>query len=286
MVSGLTKSYGKARGIDGLTLRVGEGEFFGFIGPNGAGKSTTIRTLIGLIKADAGKVEIFGKDIQTENRKILEETGYLPSEAIFYPGMKVGEVIELSAKLRGKDCKGEAEELCGRLELDRGKKVRELSFGNRKKLGIVCALQHSPRLCILGEPTSGLDPLMQREFFGILREKNAAGMTIFLSSHILTEVQQYCSRAAVIREGKIIACDSVEALADTKAKRVHVRGNINIAGLCGVKDICKGQRELSFLYSGRMGELLTVLSGQEVEDLSISEPDLEEIFMHYYKETV
>ncbi len=176
MVSGLTKSYGKARGIDGLTLRVGEGEFFGFIGPNGAGKSTTIRTLIGLIKADAGKVEIFGKDIQTENRKILEETGYLPSEAIFYPGMKVGEVIELSAKLRGKDCKGEAEELCGRLELDRGKKVRELSFGNRKKLGIVCALQHSPRLCILDEPTSGLDPLMQREFFGILREKNAAGM--------------------------------------------------------------------------------------------------------------
>ncbi len=231
-------------------------------------------------------MEIFGKDIQTENRKILEETGYLPSEAIFYPGMKVGEVIELSAKLRGKDCKGEAEELCGRLELDRGKKVRELSFGNRKKLGIVCALQHSPRLCILDEPTSGLDPLMQREFFGILREKNAAGMTIFLSSHILTEVQQYCSRAAVIREGKIIACDSVEALADTKAKRVHVRGNINIAGLCGVKDICKGQRELSFLYSGRMGELLTVLSGQEVEDLSISEPDLEEIFMHYYKETV
>ncbi len=283
MVSGLTKSYGKARGIDSLSLVAGEGEFFGFIGPNGAGKSTTIRTLLGFVRADFGRAEIFGKDITACREEILREVGYLPSEAVFYPGMRVGDVIRFSAKLRGRDCGAEAGRLCDRLQLDTKKRVRELSFGNRKKLGIVCALQHMPRLCILDEPTSGLDPLMQREFFAILKEKNAAGATIFLSSHILSEVQQYCSRAAVIREGRLVACDRVEVLADTGAKRVHVRGNVDIAGLAGVRDVQEGEREIRFLYSGQVKELLSVLCRQEVEDLTVEEPDLEEIFMHYYK---
>lgn len=283
MVCGLTKSYGKARGINNLSLAVGEGEFFGFIGQNGAGKSTTIRTLLGLIRADSGRAEIFGKDITVHSEEILREVGYLPSEAVFYPGMRAGEVIGFSARLRGRDCRAEAQRLCERLQLDTKKRVRELSFGNRKKLGIVCALQHTPRLCILDEPTGGLDPLMQREFFEILKEKNAAGATIFLSSHILSEVQQHCSRAAVIREGRILACDRVEALADTGAKRVCVRGDVDIAGLAGVRDVQAGERELRFLYSGRAKELLSVLCGQEVEDLSVTEPDLEEIFMHYYE---
>ncbi len=283
MVSGLTKSYGKARGIDSLSLVAGEGEFFGFIGPNGAGKSTTIRTLLGFVRADSGRAEIFGKDITACREEILREVGYLPSEAVFYPGMRVGDVIRFSAKLRGRDCRAEAGKLCDRLQLDTKKRVRELSFGNRKKLGIVCALQHMPRLCILDEPTSGLDPLMQREFFAILKEKNAAGATIFLSSHILSEVQQYCSRAAVIREGRLVACDRVEVLADTGAKRVHVRGNVDIAGLAGVRDVQEGEWEIRFLYSGQVKELLSVLCRQEVEDLAVEEPDLEEIFMHYYK---
>lgn len=283
-LSGLTKSYGKARGIRKLELTVGEGEFFGFIGPNGAGKSTTIRTLLGLLRADGGRAEIFGKEIRTQQKEILQEVGYLPSEALFYPGMRVREVIALSAKLRGRDCAQEAGKLCARLGLDTEKKVRELSFGNRKKLGIVCALQHMPRLCILDEPTSGLDPLMQREFFAVLKERNAAGATIFLSSHILSEVQQYCSRAAIIREGSIIVCDEVEALANTGAKRVYIRGEVDISGLSGVRDVREEEGAVSFLYGGEINALLTVLGRQKVADVTIAEPDLEEIFMHYYQE--
>ncbi len=163
----LTKYYGKHRGIVDLSLSVADGEFFGFIGPNGAGKSTTIRTLLGLIHADSGSAGIFGKDISTHKDDILSQIGYLPSEAVFYSGMRVRDVIRLSADLRKTDCQKEAHMLCDRLSLDTSKKVEELSFGNRKKVGIVCALQCRPRLCILDEPTSGLDPLMQREFFSI-----------------------------------------------------------------------------------------------------------------------
>ncbi len=285
-ISGLTKFYGKVRGVKELELRVEEREFFGFIGPNGAGKSTTIRTVLGLLKADAGNMEIFGKNVQNFRNEILKEVGYLPSEALFYPGMRVREVILFSAKLRGRDCEKEGEKLCERLELDLGKKVRELSLGNRKKLGIVCALQHEPGLCILDEPTSGLDPLMQREFFSILKERNLAGATIFLSSHILSEVQEYCSRAAVIREGHIIACDRVANLANTGAKRIHIRGKVNLSGLSDMRDIQNGEGEIRFLYGGKMEVLISVLSGQKVEDLEIVEPDLEDVFLHYYKDGV
>ena len=161
-ITNLTKSYGKARGIQNLSLTVKQGEFFGFIGPNGAGKSTTIRTLLGLIHKTSGNAEILGMDIQKDNQKILSKIGYLPSESAFYAGMRVRDVLKLSADLRKIDCKDEAERLCERLQLDTSRKVEELSFGNRKKVAIVCALQHNPELIILDEPTSGLDPLMQR----------------------------------------------------------------------------------------------------------------------------
>lgn len=278
----LTKSYGKSRGIIGLDLSVAEGDFFGFIGPNGAGKSTTIRTLLGLIKPSSGNATILGKDIITEKNAILSEVGYLPSEAVFYSGMRVKDVIKLSADLRKTDCKNEAQKLCERLDLDTTKKVEELSFGNRKKVAIVCALQSNPRLCILDEPTSGLDPLMQREFFTILKERHADGATIFLSSHILSEIQRNCTRAAIIREGKMIACDTVEALSRTNAKRVHIQGDVNVSSLAGVKDIQQMEGGISFLYGGDVNILLQELSKQHILDLSISEPDLEEIFMHYY----
>ena len=188
----LVKFYGKVRGIDGINLQVEEGDFFGFIGPNGAGKSTTIRTLLGLICPTSGTAEIFGKDVTKHKTEILSEVGYMPSEAAFYPDMRVREVIKLSADLRKKDCSDSAKGLCERLQLDTDKKIKELSLGNRKKVSVVCALQHSPRLCILDEPTSGLDPLMQREFYAILKELNGNGTTVFLSSHILSEVQRYC----------------------------------------------------------------------------------------------
>jgi len=200
----LTKSYGKARGITDLELRVPEGSCFGFIGPNGAGKSTTIRTLLGLLKPTSGSARVLGLDCVREREKILAQVGYMPSEAMFYPDMRASEVIRLSAALRKTDCRAQAGELCDALELDAGKRIRELSLGNRKKVSIVCAMQHRPRLYILDEPTSGLDPLVQRAFWGELERRRAEGATVFLSSHVLYEVQRYCDRAAIIREGRLL----------------------------------------------------------------------------------
>lgn len=284
---GLTKFYGKVRGIEGLNLTIEEGDFFGFIGPNGAGKSTTIRTLLGLISATSGDGKVLGKDIRCCRTEILADTGYLPSEAMFYPAMKVKEILRLSADLRKKDCRAEAAALCERLELDTERKVSQLSLGNRKKVSIVCALQHRPRLYILDEPTSGLDPLMQREFYSILKERNEEGATVFLSSHILSEVQQYCSHAAVIRRGRLLISDSVKNLGHTGAKRVSLSGVKSAPDLAGVRDLQQTADGVSFLYSGKPGELLTALTGLAVTDLTITEPNLEEIFMHYYaKEAV
>ena len=279
----LTKYYGKARGIIDLDLTVEEGECFGFIGPNGAGKSTTIRTLLGLIAPTSGSGQIFGMDIVHQNREILRRVGYLPSEAVFYPGMRIRELLKLSADLRGMDCSAEAARLCERLELDPNHKAEELSFGNRKKAAIVCALQSHPALLILDEPTGGLDPLMQREFFDILRERSRLGATIFLSSHVLSEIQRNCTRAAVIREGRLIACGSVEELAKTNAKRVSVTGLVDLKGLPGVRDLQTDGRSVSFLYNGDLNDLLLKLYVGQVQDLSISDPDLEEIFRHYYE---
>lgn len=279
----LTKYYGKARGIVDLDLTVSQGEFFGFIGPNGAGKSTTIRTLLGLIAKTSGSAEIFGKDITKEKVSVLRDIGYLPSEALFYGGMRVRDVLKLSADLRKRDCTEEAKLLCERLQLDTSRKIDELSFGNRKKVAIVSALQHRPELLILDEPTSGLDPLMQKEFFDILWERNRAGATIFLSSHILSEIQRNCTRAAIIRDGRIIACDSVDVLSKTNAKRITVQGRIELERLNGVRDIKASEDSVSFLYSGDMESLLHTLSLGRVYDLTVSEPDLEEIFLHYYE---
>ena len=278
----LTKYYGKARGIVDLDLTVAQGEFFGFIGPNGAGKSTTIRTLLGLVAPSAGSAMVFGKDITKEKESILRNIGYLPSEAVFYQGMKVRDVLKLSADLRRKDCAAESKLLCERLQLDSSRKIEELSFGNRKKVGIVCAFQHRPDLLVLDEPTSGLDPLMQKEFFDILCERNRNGATIFLSSHILSEIQRNCTRAAIIRDGRIIACDRVEALSKTSAKRITVHGRVDLAQLSGIRDRKETKDSVSFLYSGEMGSLLNALSAGRVEDLTITEPDLDEIFLHYY----
>lgn len=278
----LTKYYGKARGIDDVSLTINEGDFFGFIGPNGAGKSTTIRTLLGLITATEGSAEIFGMNIVKEKTAILADVGYLPSETAFYSGMRVKDILTLAANLRGVDCSDEAKRLCERLELDVTRKVDELSLGNRKKVGIVCALQHKPKLYILDEPTSGLDPLMQREFYTLLSERNSEGATVFLSSHVLSEVQRYCKNAAVIREGRILACDSVVKLGHTGAKRVTLRGIDRLPALDDARDVMITTDSVSFLYSGDVKALLNALADLPITDLTISEPDFEEVFMHYY----
>ena len=282
-ITKLTKYYGKSRGIVELDLSVKKGEFFGFIGPNGAGKSTTIRTLLGLIAPTGGNAQIFGLDIVREKQAILQKVGYLPSEAAFYPGMKVKDVLKLSADLHKKDCNAEAKLLCERLQLDTTRKVEELSFGNRKKVAIVCALQHCPELLILDEPTGGLDPLMQKEFFDILQERNQPGTTIVLSSHVLSEIQRNCTRAAIIRDGRIIACDNVDALSKTSAKRITVHGQVNLNKLDGVRDWIESGDSVSFLFGGDINALIRALSTCRVSDLSVTEPDLEDIFLHYYE---
>lgn len=268
-IANLTKTYGKNRGVTNLSLEVEEGDIFGFLGPNGAGKSTTIRSILGLIQFGEGKVEIFGKDVKENQAEVLKEIGYMPSEAMFYPSMKVEEVIRFAADMRGKDCKKEAEMLCERLAVDTKKKMEELSLGNRKKVSIVCAMQHRPRLFIFDEPTSGLDPLMQAEFFKLILEYNRQGTTCFLSSHVLSEIKKYCRNAAIIREGKLIRTDTVENLTKTNAKRIRM-----------VKD---GVEE-NFVYKGNLNELFAGFAGHNIEDIVIEEPELEEIFMHYYEE--
>lgn len=282
-LSNLTKYYGKSRGILNLNLDVKEGEFFGFIGPNGAGKSTTIRTLLGLITPSSDQAKIFDETIRQRNPQIRSHIGYLPSEAVFYRGMKVKDLLKLSADLHHKDCSAEREILCRRLQLDVNRKVDELSFGNRKKVAIVSALQHQPKLLILDEPTSGLDPLMQREFFQIIRERNEQGATVFLSSHVLSEIQRNCTRAAIIREGRIIACDRVEALSKTNAKRISVQGQVSLDSLEEIRDLKENDGIFSFLYGGDIHRLLETLSAGTITDLSISDPDLDEIFLHYYE---
>ena len=279
----LTKYYGKTRGILNLSLAVEAGDYFGFIGPNGAGKSTTIRSLLGLITPSSGTAMLLGKDVARNREEILQNTGYLPSEALFYPGIRAGEVLKLSADLRKKDCSREAAVLCERLELDPTRKAEELSFGNRKKLAIICALQSKPELLILDEPTGGLDPLMQHAFFEILKERNEEGTTIFMSSHILSEIERHCRRAAVIREGELIAQGSVEDLAKTSAKRVVIQGQADLEGLEGIRDLRAMDGSASFLFNGEIGRLLDRLARGQIQDVSISEPDLEEIFLHYYR---
>lgn len=283
-VTSLTKYYGKARGVIDVDLAVNEGDFFGFIGPNGAGKSTTIRTALGLIKPTSGSVSVFGKEPFKERKAMLSSVGYIPSEAMFYGGMRVSDCIKLSADLRGMDCAEEAKKLCERLSLDTTKKVNQLSLGNRKKVAIVCAMQHKPKLYVLDEPTSGLDPLMQKEFFSLLEERNKEGATIFLSSHILSEVERHCKKAAIIREGRIVACDSVDKLGQTNVKRVMLRGVDDIPAMDGIRDMKSEDNSVSFLYNGDVKSLLEMIISLPVADITVAQPDLDEIFMHYYQE--
>ena len=219
-IENLTKNYGKHRGVEDVSFQVEEGDIFGFLGPNGAGKSTTIRSMLGLIRFQRGSIRILGRDIRRDRQAILEEVGYMPSEAMFYPAMKVKEMIQMAADVRGKDCRKEAEKLCQRLQMDIDKKISDLSLGNRKKVGIVCAMQHRPKLFVFDEPTSGLDPLMQSEFFKLIQEYVAEGATCMLSTHVLSEIKNYCKNVAIMKEGKLLCVDSVANISRTNAKRV------------------------------------------------------------------
>lgn len=278
----LTKYYGKHRGILDLDLEVKEGEIYGFIGPNGAGKSTTIRTMLGLLRPSSGSAELFGMEVSSHKTQILKRVGYMPAETAFYSSMRVKDALAFSADLYGRDCREEAARLCERLKLDTKKKVEELSLGNRKKVSIVCAFQHEADLYILDEPTSGLDPLMQKEFFALVRERNRQGASVFLSSHVLSEIQRYCHRAAIIREGRLVVADEVANICKGSAKRITIQGITDITGI-EKADLQKQENGISFLYRGQMQPLLEKLSKLPIEDLTITEPGLEETFLHFYE---
>ena len=284
-IKNLTKCYGKSRGIIDVNLNVEQGEVFGFIGPNGAGKSTTIRTLLGLIYPTSGSAAIFGKNC-AEHPEVRRELGYLPSEVFYYDNMRVIDLLKYSASFYKKDCTKRIRELAEIMDLDLKKKIDDLSFGNKKKVGIVQGLLHEPKLIILDEPTSGLDPLMQQRFFDLLTEENKKGATIFFSSHILSEVQKMCSRVAFIKEGKIIKLEKMSALQENSYKRFSIETKaaapVDTFRLDGVSDLEVNGNEIKFIYRGNINDIMKTVAQTELRNISIEEPDLEEIFLHYY----
>ena len=285
-VNKLTKYYGKAKGIDGVSFAVDEGEIFGFIGPNGAGKSTTIRLFLSLIYPTSGEAKIFGKDCIKYGPEIRRYIGYLPSEVFYYEGMKVIDLLNYSASFYDKDCSRRIAELADIMELDLKRKINDLSYGNKKKVGIVQGLLHQPKLIVLDEPTSGLDPLIQRKFFDLIRDENARGATVFFSSHILGEVQKMCNRVAIIKDGGIINIQDIKTLQKDNYKRIVVEGADLDEGrfnLDGVTNLEQENGAIRFYYKGDINKLMRLISESEVSDVTIEEPTLEEIFMHYYE---
>jgi ABC-2 type transport system ATP-binding protein len=285
-VNNLTKFYGKARGIVDVSFTEDEGEIFGFIGPNGAGKSTTIRLLLSLIHPTSGSARVFGKDVVTQGPEIRRDIGYLPSEVYYYEGMKVIDLLKYSASFYDCDCTQRLHDLSEIMELELNRRISDLSYGNKKKVGIVQGLLHSPKLLFLDEPTAGLDPLMQRKFFDLIRQENARGVTVFFSSHILGEVQRLCSRVGIIREGKIVEISNIRALQHNNYKKVSVTADeLNPASfeLPGVTNLHSENGTLRFFFKGDINAVLGKISGIQVSDITIEEPTLEEIFMHYYE---
>lgn len=283
-IKNLTKYYGNHKGIENVSFDVKEGEIFGFIGPNGAGKSTTIRTLLSLIYPTSGQATIFGKDIVELGHEIKEEIGYLPSEVFYYDNMKVIDILKYSASFYKKDCSKRMYELAKIMDLDLNKKVDDLSYGNKKKVGIVQGLLHEPKLLILDEPTSGLDPLMQQIFFDLIIEENKKGTTVLFSSHILTEVQKLCTRVGIIKDGSIVRVDDIETLKGDNYKRFNIEVDDTTGfNLDGVSDLKIEKDGVNFLFKGDINDVIALLATKKVSNLVIEEPTLEEIFMHYYQ---
>ncbi len=283
----LTKFYGAVPGIKNLDLSVNEGEVFGFIGPNGAGKSTTIRLLLNLIFPTSGTAKVLGLDAVNDSPEIKRQTGYLPAESAFYDKLTVKELIEYSAGFYGlKNWKKRRDKLAEALNLDLKRRLLDLSSGNKKKASILQALLHEPKLLILDEPTGGLDPLMQSTFYELIEEENRRGATVFFSSHVLSEVQRICSRAAIIRRGELVKIENIEDLKSKYYKKFTVHFAANTGedfNLEGAGNLTSDGDRIKFVYSGDLNVALNYLSSFDVRNLSVEDPTLEEIFMHYYQ---
>jgi ABC-2 type transport system ATP-binding protein len=288
--SQLTKNYGRQRGILNVTCEIQEGEVFGFLGPNGAGKTTTMRVLMGLLSPSGGSASIGGLACWQASTEVKKLVGYLPGEFAFDPGMRGAQILAYLGHLRGGVDQGYVRSLCERLDFDPDRRFREYSRGNKQKLGLIQALMHRPRLLILDEPTSGLDPLNQQEFYTILREVHAEGRTVFLSSHILPEVEHICDRVGIIRAGQLIKIDHVSALRDIHQHDVEISfaGPASSAwfqAATGVTSVTQNadQRALHLSVQGNLAEIIHIASEHEALNIETREPSLEEIFLRFYE---
>jgi ABC-2 type transport system ATP-binding protein len=286
----LTKSYGPFRGIVDVDLEVVEGEIFGFLGPNGAGKTTTIRILLDLIRPTSGSASVFGIDAATDPVAIHRRLGYLPGEWNLYDRLTGAETITYFGNLRGGVDQAYVDQLVQRLDLDPSRRFREYSKGNKQKVGLICALQHRPELLILDEPTAGLDPLVQQTFNELLFEAKAAGRTVFLSSHIISEVERTCDRVAIIRDGRIVRLDTVEGVRALAAHEVELRfaapvASAPFAALEGVVNLVEEGRTLRMLVTGPIAPVVRLAGQYDLVDFVSREPSLEEVFLSEYATT-
>jgi ABC-2 type transport system ATP-binding protein len=285
----LTKDYGGGRGLFDLDLQVAEGEVFGYLGPNGAGKTTTIRLLMGLIHATRGSASVFGLDAIRKSVEVKRLVGYMPGELPQFGGLRGRDIAGHFAALRGGVDEARVRRITERLDLDLGLKFREYSTGNKRKLGILLAFMHQPRLLVLDEPTSGLDPLNQQEFYKLVREAQAAGATVFLSSHVLSEVEHVCQRVGIIRRGRLVKVARLEDLHEMHVRHVEVE----FAGspqpqlferLPGVEKVETNHQRVSFTLRGSFEPVADALAGHHVVNLASREPSLEDVFLTYYEE--
>ena len=289
---GLTKHYGDFPALKNLDLEVKPGEVFGFLGPNGAGKTTMIRTILDEIRPTAGSATILGFDSHKDSVEIRNHIGYLPGDLAMYPRLTGHDTLTYFANLRGGVDWSYVDELAERLDADLSKKVGDLSTGNRQKVGLIQAFMNRPAVLIMDEPSTGLDPLVQREFQAMMREVASDGRTVFLSSHTLSEVQRISDRVGIIRHGELVAVEAVQALRSKAMRRVEFEfaSHVDPAvfdNVPGVRDVSANDHRIVLSYDGKMDSLLTTVAGRyEVVDISIAEADLEEIFLTYYRDEV
>jgi ABC-2 type transport system ATP-binding protein len=284
---GLTKDYGAGRGLFDLDLRVQAGEVFGYLGPNGAGKTTTIRQLMGLAYPTRGTASIFDLDCHRQAVEVKRHVGYVPGEPPQFGGLRGREVIAYLGAMAGGVDQAHVKALCDRLQFDPGLRYREYSSGNKKKLLLVIAFMHRPKLLILDEPTSGLDPLNQQEFYSMVREARTDGATVFLSSHVLSEVEHVCDRVAIIRAGRLVTVASLEELHEIRMHRVEIEfvGQVPadaIRGADGVEDVTVEDHRVRCVVRGSFEPLMTAVAGAQVVNLTSHEPSLEDSFLAYY----
>lgn len=283
-IKSLTKYYGKILGVKELSLTLYEGEIFGFIGPNGAGKSTTIRSIMNLINKTSGDILLNGKKLDKDDIKAKELIGYLPSEIHLYDDLTVKSMLDYHESFYKKDCHKRRKELVEKLKLDETKMVEELSLGNAKKLGIVLAFMHEPKLLILDEPTSGLDPIMQQVFYELLREERKKGTTIFYSTHILSEISKICDRIGIIKEGQLVAIETIEEMQKKNLTFVTIKSKDISKIIADLKLDMQADEEATIRFKNDipLNQMIKVISNYKIDKLLMEEATLEDIFLHYY----